>query len=275
MGERRLTGMIAAAAVLIALFILWDAFRPDPRPRPAPGPEDTLTVVVTQTPAAPSPAPPSSVATRSQGTAGGAPTPVGESPNYIELLARSETRRRLRASASTTYLNEMVKASGDSLLRRWDNRNGTPLRVWFAPTHAANFQPAFLDAIHRAFAEWTAAGVPVTFELGVDSSQANVTLRWRIQFEIDRTGQTDLTWDENGHVQSAVITLATFDAKGRPMDADDIRVVALHEIGHLLGLDHSGDSTDIMFPTAQVRQLSVRDVRSALLLYQLSAGSLR
>jgi predicted Zn-dependent protease len=59
------------------------------------------------------------------------------------------------------------------------------------------------------------------------------------------------------------------------MDAEDIRVVALHEAGHLLGLDHSPDSTDMMFPTARVKELSDRDVRTVLLLYQLTPGSLR
>jgi predicted Zn-dependent protease len=161
------------------------------------------------------------------------------------------------------------------MLRRWDNRSVTAVRVWFAPTRAANFQPSFPDAIRRAFVQWTSSDVPVRFDFGADSAQAEVVVRWRIQFEIERTGQTDLTWDENGHVQSAVITLATFDPKGRPMEADDVRVVALHEVGHLLGLDHSADSTDIMFPTAKVRDLSQRDVRTALLLYQLSPGTLR
>jgi predicted Zn-dependent protease len=72
-----------------------------------------------------------------------------------------------------------------------------------------------------------------------------------------------------------VITLATFDPKGRPMEAGDVGVVATHEVGHLLGLDHSKDSTDMMFPTAKVRDLSDRDVRTVLLLYQLTPGSLR
>jgi hypothetical protein len=43
----------------------------------------------------------------------------------------------------------------------------------------------------------------------------------------------------------------------------------------VLGLDHSSDSTDIMYPTAKVRALSSRDIRTAVLLYQLSPGSLR
>ncbi len=59
------------------------------------------------------------------------------------------------------------------------------------------------------------------------------------------------------------------------MEVDDIRVVAEHEFGHVLGLDHSADSTDLMFPTAKVRELSDRDVRTALMLYQLSPGDLR
>jgi hypothetical protein len=264
MVERRLTGMIAAAAVLLILLAMWDAFRPEPRPA---APLES-TVLVTTPPSAPS--------SSSQGTAAPAtdgPRGAGE-PTYIDLLARSETRRRIRATMGT-YLNEMLAASRDSMLRRWDDRGAMPVRVWFAPTYAANFRPAFLDAIRTAFAQWGAAGVPVRFDLTADSADAEVVFRWKIQYEIERTGQTDLTWDQDGRVESAVVTLATFDPKGRPMEPDDIRVVALHEIGHLLGLDHSTDTTDIMFPTAKVRELSDRDVRTVLFLYQLPPGSLR
>ena len=272
MVERRLTGMIAAAAVLITLFIVWDAFRPKPRERTEPEAPLSIHEPESQVPA---PAvPPTTTGMVSQGTAVPA-GPDGREPSYIELLARSETRRRIRASGSSTYLGEMLAESGDSMLRRWENRQSNPIRVYFAPTNAANFKPVFLDAIKSAFGGWTHAGVPVRFDFGVDSSTAEVTVKWRIQFEIERTGQTDVTWDQDGQIQSAVITLATFDPKGRPMESDDIRVVATHEVGHLLGLDHSRDSTDIMFPTAKVRELSDRDARTVMLLYQLTPGSLR
>jgi hypothetical protein len=277
--ERRLTGMIAAAAVLIVLLVIWDVFRPTPRPVDAPGSQSDAPLRIAEPPPAPPPQPtpapePTPPSTTSQGASVPA-EPNGREPSYIELLARSETRRRIRNSGSTTYIGEMLEASGDSMLRRWDNRMSEPIRVWFAPTHAANFQPAFIDAIKQGFGLWTSAGVPVRFDFDGDSSNAEVTVKWRIQFEIERTGQTDVTWDENGHIQLATITLATFDPKGRPMEPDDIRVVATHEVGHMLGLDHSKDSTDIMFPTAKVRELSDRDVRTVLLLYQLTPGSLR
>jgi len=265
MVERRLTGMLAAAAVMILLFVFWDMFRPKPRPE-APLERDSI---VTHT------SPPEG-SSSSQGTAAPAqPSPSPGDPNYMELLARSETRRRVRANAGSTYLNDMLLANADSMLRRWDDRATSPVRVWFAPTYTANFQPAFLDAIRSAFSSWSAAGVPVRFDFSADSTNAEVIFRWKPQFEIERTGQTDLTWDGQGRIQSAVVTLATFDPKGRALDVGDVRVVAEHEIGHVLGLDHSPDSTDLMFATAKVRDLSDRDVRTVLLLYQLTPGSLR
>jgi hypothetical protein len=155
MVERRLTGMIAAAAVLIVLFIFWDAFRP--KPRVSAEPESPVTIHEPE-PQTVTPPPPTSAqampGTTSQGTAVPA-GPDGREPSYIELLARSETRRRIRASGSSTYLGEMIAESGDSMLRRWENRQSNPIRVWFAPTNAANFKPAFLDAIRSAFGQWT------------------------------------------------------------------------------------------------------------------------
>lgn len=275
--ERRLTGMIAAAAVLIVLFMFWDIFRPTPRPvQPSEPLRSSADAPQPAPPAAPVPAPPAAPATASSSEGATLPTDAnGREASYFELLARSETRRRIRASGASTYLGDMIAASGDSMLRRWENRQDSPIRVWFAPTHAANFQPAFLDAIRTAFTKWVDIGVPVRFTFDGDSSNAEVTVKWRIQFEIERTGQTDVTWDENGHIQSAVVTLATFDSKGEPMTTEDVRVVAEHEIGHVLGLDHSKDSTDLMFPMAKVRDLSDRDIRTVLLLYQLTPGSLR
>src|SRR5919109_2982055 len=282
MVERRLTGMIAAAAVLIVLFIFGAPFRPAPHalevaaPPPATRAIDSVArpAAPPTPPPVPQPVAPATTTSEGGGTAGPA-VPAGRQPTYFDLLARSETRRRIRLSGNSTYLGDMLAASEDSMLRRWDNRLQSPVRVWFASTHAANFKPTFLDQIRSAFGEWVNAGLPVRFEFVTDSTEAEVTVKWRIQFEIERTGQTDVTWDDQGHIQSAVVTLATFDPKGRPMEPDDIRVVAMHEVGHVLGLDHSKDSTDIMFPTAKVRELSDRDVRTAQLLYELTPGSVR
>jgi hypothetical protein len=218
--------------------------------------------------------PPPPPPTRSQaGTQVQSTEPTG--PGYLDMLARAQIRRRIRASAPRAYLDFVVAQSSDSMLHRWDDRVARPVRVHLAQDTVTNFQPAFLDAIRTAFQRWEQAGVPVRFALAADSSDAEVRFAWRLQFDIDRTGETDLEWDQGGHLRSGVVIISTLDPRGQPLGPDDVRVVALHEIGHLIGLDHSPDSTDLMFAKSVVRDLSERDIRTALLLYDLAPGSLR
>src|SRR2546430_16458485 len=93
--ERRLTGMIAAAAVLILLFIFWDIFRPTQRvaraesdsiptriETPPPNPMATTTSQGAVLPAAPT-APTAPIG----GVIG------GREPAHLDLLARPRTRR--------------------------------------------------------------------------------------------------------------------------------------------------------------------------------------
>src|SRR5438132_116764 len=191
MVERRLTALIAASITLMALAILWNVFMRHRVPVAAPvrppvsAVPDTATHTAPDT-ATPRPQPPVTTTT-SQGV--GADT---GGLSYMDALARSETRRRVRASAGVTYLNEIVAASQDSMLHRWDNRGRNPVRVYVTPGTVANFQPGFVDAIRGAFAEWGTTGVPVRFDLGGDSTNAEVTFRWRIQFEIERSGPASL-----------------------------------------------------------------------------------
>src|SRR6266513_1557933 len=274
--ERRMVTLVAALLVFLASATLWNAFVRRPARASAgatPGAAPAQSIVRTSSPAidsardtarttaqpalaaAPAPAPAPSPTVVAPVGAGG--------PSYIVLLARSEIRRRIRASAGSTYLNEIVGASSDSVLHRWDGRVSRPVRVFFPPTTVANFQPTFLDAVRNAFQRWEEAGIPVRFDLEADSSSAEVRIQWRMQFEGARSGQTDLKWEQDGHLTGGVITLATFDMKGQPVGPDDVRVLALHEIGHLIGLDHSQDPGDIMYPQPKLHDLSPRDISTA------------
>src|SRR5256886_4313931 len=189
--ERRMLILVAALVVFLASAALWNALvrRParasagaTPSPAAAESVARTSSSAITPQPApapAPVPAPAPSPTVVAPVGAGG--------PSYIVLLARSEIRRRIRASAGSTYLNEIVGASSDSVLHRWDGRVSRPVRVFFPPTTVANFQPTFLDAVRNAFQRWEEAGVPVRFNLDADSSSAEVRVQWRIQFEGERS----------------------------------------------------------------------------------------
>ena len=289
MADRRSSPALTLFAFAVVSVVLWriaSGGRRAPVPVPAPPahhprssavPADAINPPISPAPA-PAPAPAPTPTADSTGPAADAPAEsagMNVPGGYFDQLERAQTRRQLRASAGVTYLNDVVAESRDSALHRWNNRIRDPVRVYLPRDTVENFRPAFLDAVRAAFTRWDAVGLPVRFAFVDNSTEADVVFHWRRQFDIDRTGQTDLTWDGDGHVQSAVVTIATFDPKGHAMGVDDVRIVALHEIGHLLGLNHSSDSADVMFGHTVAHDLSLRDEASARLLYQLPPGSVK
>jgi len=283
MADRRSSPALTLFALAVVSVVLWriasGSRRAPARPIPAP-----QVRALPPAPRADSGRPPLTPAPAPVAPAGDSTAPASDTAprvgmnvpdTYFDQLERAQTRRQLRASAATTYLDEVVAESGDSALHRWNNRIRDPVRVYLAGDTVANFQPAFLDAVRAAFTRWDAVGLPVRFTFVDDSTRADVVFHWRSQFDIDRTGQTDLTWDGDGHVLSGVVTIATHDPKGNAMGVNDVRIVALHEIGHLLGLNHSSDSGDVMFGHTVAGDLSLRDERTAELLYELPPGSVK
>lgn len=184
------------------------------------------------------------------------------------------------AHAGRTFLNDVLAESGN-MIARWPS--GTVLRVWVAPVpfHPAETSDlgvssgtrAAGEAVVRAFHQWERVDLPLRITFVSDSARANVRVHWLTRFPKDvRVGETTWTGTPDNWLLSGDITLACQNRDGAYFTTEQTRVIALHEVGHLLGLLHSQQPGDIMAAHPQVTELGGRDRRTVQALYRLQAG---
>lgn len=210
--------------------------------------------------------------------------PRSESRGGVELSSADAPAVRRRPASvrgeilkhrAGTYIDELLLAR-DSALVRWPERLRQPLLVWVQPSSSVrDFEPRFVERARSAFSVWAATGIPVEFTFVADSADADVHVTWVERFPEPVSGKTLWARDGRWWMVDASILIATHHSGGDPLDESAIHALALHEVGHLLGLDHTADASNIMTPRVRVRELSASDRATARLLYSLPPGPVR
>jgi len=141
----------------------------------------------------------------------------------------------------------------------WDH---SPITVYIdnksVPPH---YIPTYYTQVQKALNYWAEGGngkldyTPV-FEV-VDSEKADIRIRWVENLQKDQGAPSRVAGDTipfivNGRFIRVDIMLGVgYSQWGEWVSYSDIAMLAIaeHELGHALGLDHSNDKQDIMYPT--------------------------
>ncbi|MEZ4413372.1 MAG: matrixin family metalloprotease [Gemmatimonadales bacterium] len=196
-------------------------------------------------------------------------------PNAATDSLRAAARALLARDAGQTYLDSML-VSTDSLVRRWPDRGGRPFRIAILEGGSPDYGVRMADFVREAASRWQAADVGLWFSFTGDSSDADITFQWQESFALgNKAGETNLQWSNAGPVVRAHVSLATRNAGDSLFTDEALLGAAVHELGHAIGLPHSAESSDVMFPVTRVTVPSARDRATVRLLYSLPPGSLR
>lgn len=193
----------------------------------------------------------------------------------VSARRRARVRELVDIDSANSYLLQTIQQA-DSTVRRWpDERLNRPLKVALLSQPSVDgFKEDFVANVAWAVSRWDGI-VPVHFDTGADSASADIVVIWTRQLDSNRTGRTDLTWDRHGYIHHAMIVLATHSPDGRELDSRRMSGLALHELGHAIGLNHSPNRDDVLHAVAYASELSERDRRTARMLYELPPGSIR
>jgi predicted Zn-dependent protease len=196
------------------------------------------------------------------------------------------------------YAKQVVEAlsssdQGDNYLAQfpkpyihWQNLGTRPLRVYIEDGSALkDWHPEYPALVRKAYEEWrTQLPGAFKFEFVDQRELADTLVSWTPDPILEADGVTqELGRCEMSYFGTTLhtdnIVLALHGTTHDPVTAKALVSVALHEIGHSLGLmkSHSNNPSDIMYKSTLLSKgssghLTQRDIATMRMLYSQSAG---
>jgi hypothetical protein len=252
-GTRRLNPYSALAAVLVlASLVLWQRER-----TPAPAHEQV------------------DAGTAMSGACAGNELAAGSGLRQQQATTPGPVLKADAVCRDAGYLCAELSPGDTLLVEHWKDFQG-PLVV-HVPSPAFEDRGVarrLQDAAADGILSWTGQPFPIIIDRR-GSRPAQFEVRWQATLGSNRLGVAHTQWSPATGLRVINLELATRSPSrpGQILAPRQVRLTAAHEMGHALGLPHSDQARDIMYPTNTATALTARDYRTLEALYRLQDGA--
>jgi len=122
--------------------------------------------------------------------------------------------------------------------------------------HLPDYAQITSSVIMDAQKDWENSNPQIKFENVQSESEADVTISWLKEYETTKIGE----YDYGNHFIHISLGDNNCLGKWQPFSAEFVKLIAEHEFGHFLGLGHSSDPKDIMYPIVPGHQYGIIEV---------------